>query len=224
MINTNNFKLKYIIYKKKYLNLKGGAPSKCNKAKSLKKFDELFKIFSKAKKLVDIKYDEKIKKDLDEYIIIKVENFFNIISRKHDTELEYLDPIIKNIIDEKKKEILKLDDQNRKKQLKIYIDSLILDLKDNQTKIDLLLNHDKYFILKNAEESVKLYFNLKYIINNITSNELIKETLDKLKIYFIDKIYEIDNLFFNENNDLFIIKYKIWIIYENLEIFMNHEL
>jgi hypothetical protein len=101
---------------------------------------------------------------------------------------------------------------------------LILDFEDNETKIDLLLNNDKYFILKNAEESVKLYFNLKYIINNITSNELIKETLDKLKIYFIDKIYEIDNLFFNENNDLFIIKYKIWIIYENLEIFMNHEL
>ena len=101
MINTNNFKLKYIIYKKKYLNLKGGTPSKCNK--SLKKFDELFEILSKAKKLVDIKYDEKIKKDLDEYIISKVENFFNIISRKHDIELEYLDPIIKNIIDEKKK-------------------------------------------------------------------------------------------------------------------------
>jgi hypothetical protein len=222
MINTNNFKLKYIIYKKKYLNLKGGTPSKCNK--SLKKFDELFEILSKAKKLVDIKYDEKIKKDLDEYIISKVENFFNIISRKHDIELEYLDPIIKNIIDEKKKEILKRDDHNRKKQLKIYIDSLILDFEDNETKIDLLLNNDKYFILKNAEESIKLYFNLKYIKNYITSNQLIKETLDKLKIYFIDKIYGIDNLFFNENNDLFITKYKIWTIYENLEIFMNHEL
>ena len=101
---------------------------------------------------------------------------------------------------------------------------MILDFEDNETKIDLLLNNDKYFILKNAEESIKLYFNLKYIKNYITSNQLIKETLDKLKIYFIDKIYGIDNLFFNENNDLFITKYKIWTIYENLEIFMNHEL